>query len=58
MGKSTTHRPDLIDEIERYLAAVDVFRALGCEPTWIPEPEAEAMLIAEDVAARCARTAH
>jgi hypothetical protein len=25
---------ELLDEIERYLAAVDLFRALGCEPTW------------------------
>ena len=28
----------LIDEIVRYLAAVDVFRAEACEPTWLPEP--------------------
>ena len=27
----------LIDEIARYLAAVDLFRALGSEPTWLPE---------------------
>ena len=24
----------LLDEIRRYLAAVDVFRAAGCEPAW------------------------
>jgi hypothetical protein len=24
----------LIEEIQRYLAAVDAFRAAGCEPTW------------------------
>jgi hypothetical protein len=29
---------DLLDEIARYLAAVDVFRAEACEPTWLPEP--------------------
>jgi hypothetical protein len=29
---------DLLDEIARYLAAVDVFRAEACEPTWRPEP--------------------
>jgi hypothetical protein len=57
MGKSTTRRRGLIDEIERYLAAVDVFRALGCEPTWIPEPEADTP-IEEDMVARYARTAH
>jgi hypothetical protein len=28
----------LIDEIARYLAAVDLFRAEACEPTWLPEP--------------------
>jgi hypothetical protein len=26
----------LIEEIQRYLAAVDAFRAAGCEPTWLP----------------------
>ena len=25
---------ELVDEIERYLAAVETFRAEGCEPTW------------------------
>lgn len=25
---------DLLEEIRRYLAAVDTFRALGCAPTW------------------------
>jgi hypothetical protein len=27
----------LIDEIARYLSAVELFRAAGCEPTWRPE---------------------
>jgi hypothetical protein len=27
----------LIREITRYLAAVDLFRAEQCEPTWLPE---------------------
>ena len=27
----------LVDEIARYLAAVDVFRDADCEPTWRPE---------------------
>jgi hypothetical protein len=27
----------LISEIERYLAAVDVFRSEGCEPQWRSE---------------------
>ena len=25
---------ELVEEIRRYLAAVDAFRAAGCEPTW------------------------
>ena len=29
-------------EIARYLAAVDAFRAAGCEPDWLPELRAEA----------------
>ena len=30
--------PDaLIDEVARYLAVVDAFRAADCEPTWRPE---------------------
>jgi len=31
-------RTDLITEAERYLAAVAVFRAEGCEPHWRLEP--------------------
>jgi hypothetical protein len=27
----------LVEEITQYLAAIDVFRALNCEPTWRPE---------------------
>ena len=27
----------LIEEIGRYLAAIDLFRAEGCEPTWQSE---------------------
>jgi hypothetical protein len=30
----------LLQEIARYLAAVDAFRAAACEPTWLPEPAA------------------
>lgn len=28
---------ELIREITRYLAAVDVFRTENCEPMWLPE---------------------
>ena len=31
----------LIEEIDRYLAAVDLFRSECCEPTWRPEIHAE-----------------
>lgn len=27
----------LVEEIARYLAVVDLFRALGCDPTWRSE---------------------
>jgi hypothetical protein len=30
----------LLEEIRRYLAAVDAFRAVGCAPTWRTEPPA------------------
>jgi hypothetical protein len=33
----------LVEEIDRYLTAIDLFRALGCEPTWRPESHAEAV---------------
>jgi hypothetical protein len=33
----STRREDLVAEIERYLAAVAVFRAEGREPQWRPE---------------------
>jgi hypothetical protein len=32
---------DLLTEIGRYLAAVDVFRSVDCEPTWRPERRRE-----------------
>ncbi len=34
----------LFEEIDRYLAAVDLFRAAGCELTWRPECPAEVSL--------------
>jgi hypothetical protein len=35
--KPTTNGSALIREIERYLAAIDAFRAMGCEPRWRAE---------------------
>ena len=40
----------LIAEIIRYLAAVDVFRAAECEPTWRPELESRSDPIAQRLA--------
>jgi hypothetical protein len=31
------HLDELIPEIERYLAAVELFRSEGCEPHWARE---------------------
>lgn len=39
----------LIEEIDRYLAAVDLFRAEACEPTWRPELHAEVAMAAASV---------
>ena len=39
-----TKRPiatGLIDEMRRYLIAVETFRAEGCEPHWLPVGELE-----------------
>ena len=36
-GVNHTEPDTLIGEIARYLAAVDLFRAELCEPTWLPE---------------------
>jgi hypothetical protein len=41
---SLTKRPmatGLIDEMRRYLIAVETFRAEGCEPHWLPVGELE-----------------
>jgi hypothetical protein len=36
-ARKTTSGDALIREIGRYLAAVEAFRAEGCEPRWRPE---------------------
>ena len=49
----------LADEIVRYLAAVDVFRAVDCEPTWRPESTSRPALPAQtSVPLANARFAH
>jgi hypothetical protein len=37
MNTKHEHAEDLIEEIARYLATVDLFRSVGCEPSWRPE---------------------
>jgi hypothetical protein len=37
---------ELIEEIEKYLDAVELFRALGHEPSWRSEPGSEGLVIA------------
>jgi hypothetical protein len=38
MNSQSDTTETLIREIARYLAAVELFRAERCEPTWLPEP--------------------
>jgi hypothetical protein len=38
---ATEAAEELVSEIERYLGAVELFRALGHEPSWRPEPRSE-----------------
>jgi hypothetical protein len=54
-----TDNDALMEEIERYLAAVEVFRSCSCEPTWRPEPPAQAAApVHADVLVLYARSAH
>jgi hypothetical protein len=39
-GVESDARAALIEEIRRYLDAVDTFRATDCEPKWQAEPSA------------------
>ena len=49
---------DLIDEITRYLAAVELFRSLGSEPRWRPEGSRPTEPPASSRSGRLARRAH
>ena len=44
--RNNSNRTSLIAEVERYLAAIEAFRAEGREPHWRPE------LLREEVARR------
>ena len=48
-----TDRNALIDEITRYLAAVEAFRAADCEPTW--RPKSAMVAVAAESGRRSAR---
>jgi hypothetical protein len=38
MNTNDERNRELIEEIACYLATVDLFRSVGCEPSWRPEP--------------------
>ena len=48
----------LLEEIDRYLAAVDLFRAESCEPTWRPEIHAEIAVLNPTARAAAAALRH
>ena len=58
MNMEHEHTEGLIEEIARYLATVDVFRSVGCEPTWRPESVRPAPLLEQPRPAVLARRAH
>lgn len=47
---------ELMEEVDRYLAAVELFRALGCEPGWRAELDSERHPAAAGRAERPLRT--
>lgn len=46
---------ELLDEVARYLATVELFRSLGCEPQW--RPESTRLQAADEPVPATARTA-
>jgi hypothetical protein len=58
MNTNAERKRVLIEEITRYLATVDVFRSVGCEPTWRPDPVRPAPLPEQPRPAVLARRAH
>jgi len=58
MNTNDERSRDLIEEIARYLATVDVFRSVGCEPTWRPETVRPAPLPEAVESGVLARRAH
>jgi hypothetical protein len=58
MNTNDERNTELMEEITRYLATVDVFRSVGCEPTWRPETVRPADLPEQPRPAVLARRAH
>jgi hypothetical protein len=58
MNTNDERKRELMEEITRYLATVDVFRSVGCEPTWRPEAVRPAPLPEQPRPAVLARRAH
>ena len=58
MNMEHEHTEDLIEEIARYLAAVELFRSVGCEPTWRPETVRPALSSEQPRPALLAHRAH
>ena len=54
----STDKPELIDEIATYLSAVELFRELGCEPTWRPESTPLPATAAPRLASTATASAH
>ena len=59
LAKLNGDRKELFGEITRYLAAVELFRAEHCEPTWRPESASWRMIRdCDQVRIEHARSAH
>jgi len=58
MNTNDERNSELIEEITRYLATVDVFRSVGCEPNWRAETVRAAPLPEQSRPAVLARRAH
>jgi hypothetical protein len=58
MNTKPEHTEDLIEEISRYLAAIELFRSVGCEPSWRPESVRPTPLLEAVESGVLARRAH
>ena len=50
MNDDHTSIEKLMEEVDRYLAAVDLFRSLDCMPVWRPEDAHDAALPSSEAA--------